>query len=111
MQQHVAAHPPSHPLMSLTDTDHRLPCSAICGHALTFPLLTHRYRGTEETVRATAGPDGKVLLVAGVVFMCPSTAEDLLALTITHPINACTYLGVDDGAEPFQLCVAPLFCL
>jgi hypothetical protein len=69
----------------------------------TNAVATLVYRGSAEAIAATATADGKVLLVAGIIFMCPSTAEDLLTLTITHPINACTYLGVDDGAESFQL--------
>lgn len=45
----------------------------------------------------------QVPLVAGVIFMCPQTVEKLLSLLVTPPLNACTYLGLDDGAEMFTL--------
>ena len=36
--------------------------------------------------------------MAGIIFMCPETIEKLLSLLMVPPLNACTYLGLDDGA-------------
>jgi len=61
------------------------------------------YCGTANEINSTLLPSKKVPLVSGIVYFCPATAEKLLSLTITHPMNACTYLGADDGAESFPL--------
>eukprot|EP00040_Diaphanoeca_grandis_P034079 m.209883 g.209883 ORF g.209883 m.209883 type:complete len:1113 (-) comp33054_c0_seq1:185-3523(-) len=61
------------------------------------------YCGSSDEIQSTVLPSSKVPLVSGIVYFCPSTAEKLIGLTITHPMNACTYLGADDGAESFPL--------
>jgi hypothetical protein len=35
--------------------------------------------------------------------MCPKTCEKLLGLTMVPPLNACTYIGLDDGAAALKL--------
>ncbi|CAH1269935.1 FUK [Branchiostoma lanceolatum] len=55
--------------------------------------------GMQELVTA----EGTVHLVAGVVFLSSSTAERLLTVHVTPPLDACTYLGLDSGAEPIKL--------
>ena len=61
------------------------------------------YRVSNEEIDATKDKDGQVPLVAGIVFFRPSVCTKLLALTIVPPLNACTYLGLDDGAACFKL--------
>eukprot|EP00058_Branchiostoma_floridae_P019145 XP_002604634.1 hypothetical protein BRAFLDRAFT_92868 [Branchiostoma floridae] len=55
--------------------------------------------GMQELVTA----EGNVHLVAGVVFLSSSAAERLLTVHVTPPLDACTYLGLDSGAEPIKL--------
>ncbi|XP_078608481.1 L-fucose kinase-like isoform X1 [Branchiostoma floridae x Branchiostoma japonicum] len=55
--------------------------------------------GMQELVTA----EGTVHLVAGVVFLSSSAAERLLTVHVTPPLDACTYLGLDSGAEPIKL--------
>ena len=45
----------------------------------------------------------QVALVSGIVRMCPATAERLLSLHTVPPLDACTYIGLDNGAEPLAL--------
>ncbi|XP_074864421.1 L-fucose kinase [Carettochelys insculpta] len=61
------------------------------------------YQGPEAQLRQCAGPDGTVPLVCGVVFFSSETAEQLLATHVTPPLDACTYMGLDSGAQPIQL--------
>lgn len=61
------------------------------------------YQGAETQIRGCAGPDGKVPLVCGIVFFSSETAEQLLATHVVPPLDACTYLGLDSGAQPIQL--------
>eukprot|EP00039_Didymoeca_costata_P007148 m.96786 g.96786 ORF g.96786 m.96786 type:complete len:1097 (-) comp13559_c0_seq1:132-3422(-) len=66
-------------------------------------VLDLLYKAPEKTINDIAQKDGSVFLVSGIVFLCPQTCEKLLALTIVPPLNACTYLGLDDGASPFKM--------
>ncbi|KYO37017.1 L-fucose kinase isoform C [Alligator mississippiensis] len=61
------------------------------------------YRGSEAQIQQCARPDGKVPLVSGVVFFSSETAEQLLATHVIPPLDACTYMGLDSGAQPIQL--------
>ncbi|KAM5297614.1 L-fucose kinase isoform 4-T6 [Glossophaga mutica] len=61
------------------------------------------YRGTEAEVQRCARPDGRVPLVSGVVFFSVESAEHLLATHVSSPLDACTYMGLDSGAQPVQL--------
>lgn len=61
------------------------------------------YCGTLEALQNYARPDGTVLVVSGMVFLSAELAESLLALHSMSPLDCCTYLGVDSGAEPVQM--------
>ncbi|XP_068943745.1 L-fucose kinase isoform X2 [Petaurus breviceps papuanus] len=61
------------------------------------------YRGTEIQIQQCVRPDGKVPLVSGIVFFSVETAERLLAIHVSPPLDACTYMGLDSGARPVQL--------
>eukprot|EP00043_Microstomoeca_roanoka_P014311 m.141571 g.141571 ORF g.141571 m.141571 type:complete len:1080 (+) comp15983_c0_seq1:70-3309(+) len=66
-------------------------------------ILNLIYRGSNEAISTTSLPCGRVPLVAGVVWMCPETAEQLLALHTLPPLDASTYVGLDSGAEPLAV--------
>ncbi|XP_039707745.1 L-fucose kinase isoform X2 [Pteropus medius] len=66
-------------------------------------VLDIYYRGTEAEIRRCARPDGRVPLVSGVTFFSVETAEHLLATHVSPPLDACTYMGLDSGAQPVQL--------
>ncbi|XP_030437400.1 L-fucose kinase isoform X1 [Gopherus evgoodei] len=61
------------------------------------------YQGPVSRIQECAGPDGKVPLVCGVVFFSSETAEQLLSTHVIPPLDACTYLGLDSGAQSIQL--------
>ncbi|HQL63936.1 MAG TPA: L-fucokinase [bacterium] len=54
-----------------------------------------------------------VLLDSGIVYFCCETSEALLNFHVTPPLDACTYLGVDNGAVPlrFELYSDVLSCM
>ncbi|XP_012661599.1 L-fucose kinase isoform X1 [Otolemur garnettii] len=66
-------------------------------------VLDIYYQGTEAEIQRCARPDGQVPLVSGVVFFSVETAEHLLATHVSPPLDACTYMGLDSGAQPVQL--------
>lgn len=59
------------------------------------------YQGTQEELvnNGCVLSSGKVLLYSSVVFFCSKTTEVLLDLQARPPLDSCTYLGVDNGAE------------
>ncbi|XP_069511095.1 L-fucose kinase isoform X2 [Ambystoma mexicanum] len=61
------------------------------------------YQGSEAQIQKCAKHDGKVPLVSGIVFFSSETAERLLATHVLPPLDACTYMGLDSGAQPIQL--------
>lgn len=61
------------------------------------------YCGTLEALHNYTRTDGTVLVVSGVVFFSSELAESLLALHSMSPLDCCTYMGVDSGAEPMQM--------
>ncbi|XP_029464770.1 L-fucose kinase isoform X2 [Rhinatrema bivittatum] len=61
------------------------------------------YQGSESEIQLCAKHDGKVPLVSGIVFFSSDTAERLLATHVIPPLDACTYMGLDSGAQPVQL--------
>ncbi|EDQ91540.1 uncharacterized protein MONBRDRAFT_15021 [Monosiga brevicollis MX1] len=60
------------------------------------------YRGTESE-RAHCAQDHGYPLVVGLIYFAQAVAETLLALHVMPPLDACTYLGLDNGASPFRL--------
>ena len=65
-------------------------------------VLDIYYQGTKAEIQRCVGPDGLVPLVSGVVFFSVETAEHLLATHVSPPLDACTYMGLDSGAQPVQ---------
>ncbi|KAK8762963.1 hypothetical protein V5799_034428 [Amblyomma americanum] len=61
------------------------------------------YCGALEALHNYTRPDGTVLVVSGLVFFSAELAESLLALHSMSPLDCCTYMGVDSGAEPMQM--------
>ncbi|CAH3175674.1 unnamed protein product [Porites lobata] len=61
------------------------------------------FRESEEKIRSFALENGKVPLVSGTVFMDIKSACKVLSLHVFHPLDACTYFGLDNGADPIQL--------
>ncbi|KAL1437280.1 hypothetical protein MTO96_001353 [Rhipicephalus appendiculatus] len=61
------------------------------------------YCGTLEALNDYTLTDGTVLVVSGMVFFSSELAESLLALHTMSPLDCCTYMGVDSGAEPMQM--------
>lgn len=66
-------------------------------------VLDIYYQGTKAELQRCVGPDGLVPLVSGVVFFSVETAEHLLATHVSPPLDACTYMGLDSGAQPVQV--------
>ncbi|XP_055477454.1 L-fucose kinase isoform X2 [Psammomys obesus] len=66
-------------------------------------VLDIYYQGTKAELQQCIGPDGLVPLVSGVVFFSVETAEHLLATHVSPPLDACTYMGLDSGAQPVKL--------
>ncbi|XP_078527713.1 L-fucose kinase isoform X2 [Lissotriton helveticus] len=61
------------------------------------------YQDSEARIQQCAKRDGKVPLVSGIVFFSTDIAERLLATHVIPPLDACTYMGLDSGAQPIQL--------
>lgn len=47
--------------------------------------------------------DGRVMIDTGVVYFSPSVTEKLLSFHVRPPLDACTYIGIDNGAAPLRL--------
>jgi hypothetical protein len=55
---------------------------------------------------ASAGavrPDGKVLIDTGVIYFSPPAVGVLLSLARTHPLDSCTYQGLDCGRPALRI--------
>lgn len=44
-----------------------------------------------------------LLQLAGIVYMSPRVAEIMLGLHTLPPLDACTYVGLDNGAQPLSV--------
>nr|XP_042133636.1 L-fucose kinase isoform X3 [Peromyscus maniculatus bairdii] len=66
-------------------------------------VLDIYYQRSKAELQRCVRPDGLVPLVSGVVFFSVETAEHLLATHVSPPLDACTYMGLDSGAQPMQL--------
>ncbi len=42
--------------------------------------------------------------LSGIVYFGASVSELLLELHTTPPLDACTYIGLDNGAKPLSVC-------
>lgn len=61
------------------------------------------FKGTVDTLKGCALQNGKVPMVSGVVYMNISIVEKILSFHAYAPLDACTYYGLDNGADPIQL--------
>eukprot|EP00052_Salpingoeca_macrocollata_P027525 m.261724 g.261724 ORF g.261724 m.261724 type:complete len:1098 (+) comp22752_c0_seq2:1934-5227(+) len=61
------------------------------------------YQGKAEKLDQLSKKTPELPLVTGVVFFCSKTAERLLLMLVKPPLVACTYSGLDNGAEPLCL--------
>ena len=79
--------------------------------------------GPEEVVKSWTKPDGtcdmvkclpshcSVLLMvllhnmqlAGIVYLSPGVAKNMVDLHTLPPLDACTYFGLDNGAQPLSV--------
>ncbi|KAL9974567.1 hypothetical protein ACROYT_G011618 [Oculina patagonica] len=60
-------------------------------------------REEEDAIRSCVLDNGKVPVVSGIVFINTKVASKMLGLHLHHPLDACTYYGLDNGAEPIRL--------
>lgn len=44
-----------------------------------------------------------VLQLAGIVYVGPSVAKSMVDLHALPPLDACTYFGLDNGAQPLSV--------
>jgi len=61
------------------------------------------FKGSDDVIKNCALDNGKVPLVGGIIYFDMKTAERILNLHVFSPLDACTYYGLDNGAEPIQL--------
>ena len=47
--------------------------------------------------------DGTVALVSGIVFLSPQFVDKLISMVSIPPLDACTYVGLDSGAQPLSI--------
>ena len=45
--------------------------------------------------------------LSGIVYVGPRVAETLLELHTRPPLDACTYIGLDNGAQPLSVSELP----
>eukprot|EP00731_Ephydatia_muelleri_P020635 Em0013g362a len=57
----------------------------------------------EEHIGAFKTSDGGCMMLSGVVYFTPRVAETMLSLHTLPPLDACTYVGLDNGAKPLSL--------
>jgi len=66
-----------------------------------FAQIIHS--GGKELVKSCIRPDGLCEMLAGIVYFSPRVAEIMLGLHTMPPLDACTYVGLDNGAQPLSL--------
>lgn len=57
----------------------------------------------ELTAAGAVRPDGTVLIDSGVIYFSPSATQRLSELARSHPLNCCTYLGLDMSRKPLRI--------
>ena len=60
------------------------------------------YREDESALQAAMRPDGTVPVITGIVFFTTRMTESLLTLQVKPPLDACTYLGLDNGEASWR---------
>ena len=62
------------------------------------------YKGKPDVLTEYFGA-ADIPIISGVVYIGTKMAEKLLSLTIAPPLDACTYIGLDNGAQPIELSI------
>lgn len=62
------------------------------------------YKGKPDVLSECFG-SADIPIISGVVYIGTAMAEKLLSLTIPPPLDACTYIGLDNGAQPIELSI------
>ncbi len=63
------------------------------------------YKGKPEVLSECTMSSGYIPIASGVVFLSSRMAERLLSMTVIPPLDACTYIGLDNGAHPIMLSI------
>lgn len=66
-----------------------------------FASIVHY--GNEEMVKSVTRPDGTCDMLTGIAYLSPRVAEIMLGMHTMPPLDACTYVGLDNGAQPLSL--------
>ena len=74
-----------------------------CTVSETGEITRIEYMPGKENIGAFKTPDGGCLMLSGVVYFTPRVAETMLSLHNLPPLDACTYVGLDNGAKPLSL--------
>jgi len=70
------------------------------------------FPATKDAIRKAAEANAKrvgtateetVLCFSGVIFLSHPVTDHLMEMCIGHPLNACTYLGIDAGVPPLPI--------
>lgn len=61
--------------------------------------------GLESFATVTTCTAFLFIQVIGVVYFNKKSTESLLSFHTLAPLNSCTYVGIDSGATPIQVCV------
>ncbi|KAM7427970.1 hypothetical protein ABFA07_020984 [Porites harrisoni] len=61
------------------------------------------FKGNEEEMRSCTLANGKIPMVSGLIYINIKTAKRIVGLYAYAPLDACTYYGLDNGADPIQL--------
>ncbi|XP_065920232.1 L-fucose kinase-like [Dysidea avara] len=61
------------------------------------------YQGGPELLKNCVRSDGNVVMISGIAYCSPSTAAILLSFHNFPPLDSCTYVGIDNGAQPLSL--------
>ena len=62
------------------------------------------YKGKLDVLAEFFG-NADIPIMTRVVYISTTMAEKLLSLTIAPPLDACTYIGLDNGAQPIELSI------
>lgn len=61
------------------------------------------YQGGPELVQPCIRSDGKVVMISGIAYFSPRAAAIFLSFHNIPPLDSCTYVGIDNGAQPLSL--------
>ncbi|XP_064610503.1 L-fucose kinase-like [Liolophura sinensis] len=61
------------------------------------------YKASMDSINECVLPSGKVPVLCGIVYLGVAVCQQLLSFHVKPPLDACTYMGVDNGSPPLQL--------